>query len=86
MIPAVKAQHHTFDPCCLCRPLQPTTQPLILKTAAENSWPRKRSLNELDVTEQREGVASVAELLRVVHAVDDGTAASTGVQEVVCTA
>lgn len=39
-----------------------------------------------DVTEQREGVASVAELLGVVHAVDDGTAASTGVQEVVCAA
>lgn len=39
-----------------------------------------------DVTEQCEGIASGAELLGVVHTVDDGTAALPGVQEVVCTA
>lgn len=39
-----------------------------------------------DDTEQREGVASVAELLCVVHPIDDGTAALPGVREVVCTA
>lgn len=38
------------------------------------------------VTEQCEGIASGAKLLGVVHAVDDGAAALSGVQEVVCTA
>lgn len=38
------------------------------------------------VTEQREGVASGAQLLGVVHTVDNWAAALSCVQEVVCTA
>lgn len=64
--------------------LNTTNQPLTLCTAGKSAQ-KQRSLSELN-TEQREGVASVAELLRVVHPFDDGTAALPGVREVVCTA
>ena len=40
----------------------------------------------MHVTEQREGVASVAELLGVIHTVDNRAAALSGVQEVICIA
>lgn len=40
----------------------------------------------MHVTEQCEGIASGAELLGVVHAVDNGAAALPGVQEVIGTA
>lgn len=41
---------------------------------------------DMHVTEQCEGIASGAELLGVVHAVDNGAAALPGVQEVIGTA
>lgn len=41
---------------------------------------------DMHITEQCEGIASGAELLGVVHTVDNGTPALPGVQEVICTA